>query len=109
VYVSFEDHDREDLQRQWEDYRIDVPLEIVHSPYRELVEPVERYLDELDDRWHNDTITVIIPEFVMGKLYDFRNLLHNQSALALKAALLSREGTVVTSVPYHVDGAGSRR
>ncbi|MBW3669275.1 MAG: hypothetical protein KY443_08700, partial [Actinobacteria bacterium] len=105
VYVSFEDADREDLQRQWEAYNIDVPLEIVHSPYRDLVEPVERYLDELDARWHNDTITVIIPEFVMGKLYDFRNLLHNQSAFALKAALLGREGTVVTSVPYHVDSA----
>ena len=107
VYVSYEDEDREDLQRQWEAYRIDVPLEIVHSPYRELVEPVERYLDDLDDRWHNDTVTVVIPEFVMGKLYDFRNLLHNQSAFALKAALLNREGTVVTSVPYHVASVGT--
>ena len=105
VYVSYEDDDREDLQRQWEAYHIDVPLEIVHSPYRDLVEPVERYLDELDARWHNDTITVIIPEFVMGKLYDPRNLLHNQSAFALKAALLNRQGTVVTSVPYHVGAA----
>ena len=105
VYVSYEDHDREDLQRQWEAYSIDVPLEIVHSPYRDLVEPVERYLDELDSRWHNDTVTVIIPEFVMGKLYDPRNLLHNQSAFALKAALLNRAGTVVTSVPYHVSTA----
>jgi amino acid transporter len=102
VYVSYEDEDREAIQQQWEAYRIDVPLEIVHSPYRDLVEPVERYLDELDERWHDDTITVVIPEFVMGKLYDFRNLLHNQSAFALKAALLDRPGTVVTSVPYHV-------
>ena len=72
----------------------------------DLVAAVENYLDELDERWQNDTITVVIPEFVMGKLYDVRNLLHNQSALALKAALLNREGTVVTSVPYHVDGYG---
>ncbi len=102
VYVAFEDEDREAMEAQWEEFGFDVPLEIVHSPYRDLVEPVERYLDELDARWHNDTITVVIPEFVLGNLLDPRNLLHGQTALALKAALLDREGAVVTSVPYHV-------
>lgn len=100
VYVSFEDHDREEMERQWEEFRIDVPLEIVHSPYRDLVEPVLRYLDDLDDRWHGDTVTVLIPEFVQRKWYE--NILHNQTALALKLALLFRENTVVTSVPYQV-------
>ena len=107
VYVSFDDDDREELQRQWEEFRFDVPLEIVHSPYRELVDSVERYLDELDDRWANDTVTVLIPEFVVDRWYE--NLLHNQSAFALKLALLFREGTVVTSVPYHVHVDGARQ
>ncbi|MDP8975840.1 MAG: APC family permease [Actinomycetota bacterium] len=100
VYVSFEDDDSEELQRQWEEFRLDVPLEVIHSPYRELVDAVEEYLDELDQRWSNDTITVLIPEFVVDRW--FANVLHNQSALALKWALLRRDGTVVTSVPYHV-------
>jgi len=100
VYVSFEDDDSDDLQRQWEEFRIDVPLEVIHSPYRELVDAVEEYLDELDHRWANDTITVLIPEFVVDRW--FANVLHNQSALALKWALLRRDDTVVTSVPYHV-------
>lgn len=100
VYVSFEDDARMSLEKQWKDMGIDVPLEIIPSPYRELVGPVERYIDELDDRWDNDIITVVIPEFVVGKWYE--QLLHNQSALVLKAKLLFREGTVVTSVPYHV-------
>jgi amino acid transporter len=103
VYISFEDHDREEMERQWAEFRMDVPLEIVHSPYRDLVEPVLRYLDDLDARWHNDTITVLIPEFVQRKWYE--NILHNQSALALKLALLFRENTVVTSVPYQVGRA----
>jgi hypothetical protein len=100
VYVAFEDEDRDTIQRQWEEFRLDVPLEIVHSPYRELVDAVESFLDELDARWDNDTVTVVIPEFVVGKWYE--NILHNQSALALKLALLFRPETVVTSVPYHV-------
>jgi hypothetical protein len=61
---------------------------------------VEEYLDGLDAQWDNDTVTVVIPEFVVGRWY--QQALHNQSALALKLALLFRAGTVVTSVPYHV-------
>ncbi|MBV8984972.1 MAG: APC family permease [Acidimicrobiia bacterium] len=109
VYVSFEEEDRERLEKQWRAFEVDIPLEIVYSPYRELIAPVERYIDELDERWENDTITVVIPEFIVGKWYE--HILHNQSALFLKGKLLFREGTVVTSVPYHVpaaEGNGAR-
>jgi hypothetical protein len=100
VFVSYEDDDREDMERQWEKFRLDVPLEIIHSPYRELVAPVEQFIEELDARWENDTITVVIPEFVVDRWYE--QILHNQSALFLKGKLLFREGIVVTSVPYLV-------
>jgi hypothetical protein len=101
LYVSYDDDDRERIEKQWREFDIDVPLEIVASPYRELIEPVLKYVNELDARWENDTITVVIPEFVVGRWYE--HLLHNQSALMLKARLLFRANTVVTSVPYHVD------
>ena len=80
---------------------IDIPLEIVHSPYRELTRPILRFIDELDARYENDIITVVIPEFVVGSWWG--HLLHNQSALFLKGRLLFRKGTVVTSVPYHLE------
>lgn len=109
LYVAQEEADREAIQAQWEAFGIGVPLEITGSPYRELVEPVEHFLDELDQRWRNDTVTVVIPEFVLGRgvagKWLFENVLHNQSALALKLALLYRPNTVVTSVPFHVDYA----
>ena len=78
-----------------------MPLEIVHSPYRELTRPVLRFIDELDARYDNDIITVVLPEFVVGSWWS--QLLHNQSALFLKGRLLFRKGTVVTSVPYHLE------
>jgi amino acid transporter len=105
VYVCFDDDDREMIEKQWQAFGLTVPLEIVYSPYRELVGPVERYIDELDERWNNDTVTVVIPEFVVSRWYE--HLLHNQSALILKGKLLFREGIVVTSVPYHVDAEHS--
>ena len=103
VYVSYDDADREAIQDQWQEFGIDIPLEIIPSRYRDLVEPIENYIDQLDAQWKNDTVTVVIPEFVVDKWYE--QLLHNQSALLLKGKLLFREGIVVTSVPYHVDRA----
>jgi amino acid transporter len=104
MYVSEDDGDSESLEQEWEGFRFDVPLEVVHSPYRDLTGAVERYLDELDQRWDDDTVTVVIPEFVAGRLLSPTQLLHNQSAGALKLALLFRPNTVVISVPYHVNG-----
>ena len=89
------------MERQWREFNIDIPLEIKYSRYRELVAPVVEYIDEVDARWGDDTITIVIPEFVVGKWWE--NILHNQSALFLKGKLLFRTGTVVTSVPYHLD------
>ncbi len=100
LYIASEDDERKHMEAEWKRFGFDVPLEIVHSRYRDLVKPVETFLDELDDRWDNDVITIIIPEFVVG-LRSLGNLLHGQSALALKLALLDRPGTVVTSVPFH--------
>ena len=101
LYVTYEEDDREEMERQWREFKIDVPLEIKYSRYRELVAPVVEYIDEVDARWGDDTVTVVIPEFVVGKWWE--NILHNQSALFLKGKLLFRTGTVVTSVPYHLD------
>ena len=103
VCVASDEQEVERLQRNWREFGIDIPLEIVNSPYRELTEPIVAFIEELDERWNNDTITVVIPEFVVTKWY--QQALHNQTALRLKGALLFREGIVVTSVPYLLDGA----
>lgn len=78
-----------------------MPLEFVYSPYRDLTRPVLRYLDSVDSRWENDFVTVLIPEFVVTRWWE--QIFHNQSALMLKGRLLFRKGTVVTSVPYHIE------
>jgi hypothetical protein len=101
VSVVSDEEDQEKLEQAWQDFGIDVPLEIVYSPYRELTRPILRYIDELDARWDNDIITVVLPEFVVRHWWG--NLLHGQSALLLKGRLLFRKGTVVTSLPYHLE------
>ena len=103
VTVVSDEEEQEKIEQQWADRRIDIPLEIVHSPYRELTRPILRFIDELDARHDNSIVTVVLPEFVVGTWWS--QLLHNQSALFLKGRLLFRKGTVVTSVPYHLEDA----
>jgi amino acid transporter len=99
--IVSDEEEQERIEQTWRERKIDVPLEIVHSPYRELSRPVLRFIDELDARYSNDIVTVVIPEFVVNSWW--AHVLHNQSALFLKGRLLFRKGTVVTSVPYHIE------
>jgi amino acid transporter len=101
LHIAEGEGEHAQIHKQWEEFGFRVPLEIIDSPYRELIAPVERYLDELDQRWSTDRITVVIPEFVVG-IRSTANILHGQSALGLKLALLDRRNTIVTSVPFHV-------
>ena len=101
VTVVSDEEEQDRIEQRWREYNIDVPLEIVHSPYRELTRPLLRFIDELDARYDNSIVTVVLPEFVVGSWWS--QLLHNQSALLLKGRLLFRKGTVVTSVPYHLE------
>ena len=96
VSVVVDDEEQEQLLQAWHDHDIRVPLHTIHSPYRELTRPLLEYLDELDAESPDDVVTVVIPEFVTPWTQQW---LHNQSAFALKARLLYRPNTVVTSVP----------
>ena len=88
------------MRNGWTVLESDVPLVIIESPYRALVGPLLSFIDDLDKERSGDMITVVLPEFVASHWYE--HLLHNQSALRLKAALLFRPNTVVISVPYHL-------
>jgi amino acid transporter len=100
VSVVTDPDEERHLREQWEAFALPVELHTISSPYRDLTGPVLAYLDELDQQDADEMITVIIPEFVTGLSSQW---LHNQSAFALKAKLLYRPNTVVTSIPVIVD------
>jgi hypothetical protein len=91
------------LQEEWaRRYAHLGELVVINSPYRSVVGPIMAYIDALDQKYPDDTITIVLPEFVAKHWWE--NVLHNQTALRLKTALLFRPGTVVTNVPYHLKG-----
>ena len=67
----------------------------------ELTRPILRYIDELDARWENDVITVLLPEFVVPALVG-QPAPQPDARCSSKGRLLFRKGTVVTSLPYHL-------
>ena len=101
ITVVSDEEEREKVLAQWNSFKMDIPIEIIYSPYRELLRPILSAVEDLDKRYDNDIVTVVIPEFVVHHWWE--HLLHNQSALMLKGRLLFRKNTVVTSVPYQID------
>jgi len=95
------------LRAKWDAWGNHVPLTIIDTPYRSYIRPLLAYLDAIDRQRPDDTLVVVVPELVLDRWW--HNLLHNQTALRLKAALLFRRRTVVMNVPYHIDPRSTRR
>jgi amino acid transporter len=91
----------EKLQADWYRYSEGVPLRIIESPFRKVVEPVVDEIDRILRVEPEYTITVVVPEFVPKHWWE--NFLHNQTALRLKTSLLGKPHVVVISIPYHLD------
>lgn len=101
VHVSSDEGETERLRQKWEVWGEGVRLVILDSPYRLLLEPLLEYIEEIAaQRQPNETLTIIVPQFVPRRWW--HNLLHTQTALMLRWALLFRRDIVVTDVPYQV-------
>jgi len=98
--VSTNPGDVRDLQRQWADRDVPVPLTVLESKYRDITGPVLDFVEGVRRDSPRDVIVVYLPEYVVGHWWE--HLLHNQSALRLKARLLFQPGVMVTNVPWQL-------
>jgi len=100
VHVCFDPDHMALLRARWDAWGNHVPLVIVESPFRSVLRPLLHYIDAIDKQITDGTLVVVLPELVATRWW--HQLLHNQFPLRVKAALLFRPGTVVVSVPYHL-------
>jgi amino acid transporter len=100
IYVDVNSAQTEQLRRDWTAWGGRVQLVVLPSPFRSLMEPLLEYIEQAADEKANDYVTVILPEFVPARWW--QHLLHNQTSLLIKGALLFRPNIVVTSVPFHL-------
>lgn len=100
ITVEVDPEDTAALREEWSRRDIPVPLKVLASPYREITRPIIDYVRSLRSGNPRDVVVVYIPEYVLGRWYE--QILHNQSALRLKARLLFTPGVMVASVPWQL-------
>jgi len=100
IYVDVNPAQTEQLRKDWAAWGGRVRLVVLPSPFRSLMEPLLEYIEQASAEQANDYVTVILPEFVPARWW--QHLLHNQTSLLIKGALLFRPNIVVTSVPFHL-------
>ncbi len=103
VLVDVDAHSTARMLEEWDERRIDVPLKVLYSPYREIIRPVVEYTRSIRDANPRGVVAVYIPEYVVGRWWE--QVLHNQTALRLKGRLLFTPGVMVTSVPYQLQSS----
>jgi amino acid transporter len=101
--VSTNDADVRELQRQWAERDVPVPLTVLESKFRDITGPVLDYVEGVRREGPRDIIVVYLPEYVVGHWWE--HLLHNQSALRLKSRLLFQPGVMVTNVPWQLSSS----
>jgi len=88
------------VEIKWAQWGCGVPLIVLPSPYRSILRAllgfIEEHLLKDPDSW----VTVVIPEILPARWW--QNILHNQRALLLKAALLFKDRVILTDVPFHL-------
>ncbi len=88
------------LRKQWEDLAIPIKLEIIETPYRDIIKPMDDYLWQREKELnHGENISVIIIKFITAHWYD--NLLHNQTTYFFSHHLSKHKNISTVILPFH--------
>ncbi|TML71391.1 MAG: APC family permease [Actinobacteria bacterium] len=98
VFFAFDSAEARRIRDDWQRQEIEVPLEVVEAPFRDLGDPLREYLRSLTGDG-TTLVSVVMPELVVS---GWRRLLHNQRALYLKRLLLFEPRVILSSVPYQL-------
>jgi len=101
-HVSVDEEVTKKLQVKWEEYNVGIPMIIKQSPYRDLFSLMCAYIDSEEyAAGPNDTVTVVLPQFVITKWW--HNILHNQTSIIMKSKLMRKRNIAVITVPYIIE------
>ena len=101
-HVAVDEESTEKLKKRWTEYNVGIPLTIKKSPYRSLVGPLVKFIESEEFvLGPKDTITVVMPQFVVKKWW--HHALHNQTSLFVKSVLLNRRNIALTTIPYIIN------
>jgi amino acid transporter len=99
IYFDLDPETAHRMQEEWSDAGIQIPLDIVEAPFRDLTRPTLDEVRRFTSR-PGTLVLVVLPEFVVSRWW--QRLLHNQNALFVKRLFLFEPNVVLSSVPFVV-------
>ena len=99
IYFDLDPEAAHRMQEEWSDAGIQIPLDIVEAPFRDLTRPTLDEVRRFTSR-PGTLVLVVLPEFVVSRWW--QRLLHNQNALFVKRLFLFEPNVVLSSVPFVV-------
>ncbi|MEO7146261.1 MAG: APC family permease [Terrimesophilobacter sp.] len=103
VHCSIDDDQTKLLKKQWKRMKIEVPLRVIQSPYRDISFPLIKYIKERRETHGSEIVTVYMPQFIVGHWWE--NLLHNHKARRIRHKLMLCHGVTVALVPWLLDSS----
>lgn len=101
VHISIDPKETDKIEQKWNHWGDGVRLVVLHSPYREFLEPLLEYIDQISEVLSpNEVITIVVPQFIPPVWWT--RFLHTRTAETLRKALLNRESIVILEVPYQL-------
>ena len=100
VLVDVDPESTARIQTQWAQWGCGVQLIVVPCPFRSVLRSLLDHIEELLQKNQDYWVTVVIPEILPARWW--QNILHNQRALGLKAALLFKDRVILTDVPFNL-------
>jgi hypothetical protein len=100
VHVAVDADQAKALQEAWERWGVQVPLQVVPSPYREVTGKLVHVIERVQAEQPRRDLTVMLPEVIPHRWWE--EPLHNQTAFALELALRYHPGIVVTTIPVRL-------
>jgi hypothetical protein len=103
VHVAVEGDEAAQLQQEWADHLMPVPLIILQSPYRSYAEPVAQFIAQYREKHGPSVVTVYLPQYIVGHWWE--TFLHNRRARRVASQLMLVHGVTITLVPWLLDSS----
>ncbi|WP_307220468.1 APC family permease [Microbacterium sp. SORGH_AS_0888] len=101
VHVAVTKESADQLQRDWQEHRMPVPLVIIESPYRTYAGPVAAFINKYRAKHGPAVVTVYLPQYIVGHWWE--SFLHNRRARRVAQQLMLVHGVTITLVPWLLD------
>lgn len=103
VHVAVASDDATQLQKDWADHLVPIPLVIVESPYRSFAQPVSQFIKQYREKHGSSVVTVYLPQYIVGHWWE--TFLHNRRSRRLANQLMLVHGVSITLVPWLLDSS----